>query len=174
MTELDRRPTRLATAVSLVTAVGAVATTVSTPIPATVVAGAGALLFASALVIGSRRLLDLGALGVIVGIAISASATTPAWPLVGTIATIVAWDVGATAITLGRQLGRQASTSRLELWYIISSTSVGTAAGVIAYGVFRLTHGITLDALTIILFVGICATLALGARFGWNESIARR
>lgn len=174
MTELTRRPTQLARTASLVTAVGAISTTVSNSVPAGMVAGVGALVLASALVIGNRRLLDLGALGMIVGIAISATTTTPAWPLVGTIAAIVAWDVGGVAIRLGAQLGRNASTGRLELWYIVSSTTIGVTAGGLAYGVFLLTHAITLDALAILLFAGICATLALGARFGWNESVDGR
>lgn len=171
MSTITRRPTRLAGGVSLLSGLGAVASTIPNPMPGAVIAAIGLIAIAGSLATGSRRLLDAGSLVLFVGVVASADGAPVTGPLVGTIALLVAWDLGALSIKLGDQLGREAATARLESWYILSSTAVGVATGGVAYGVYLGSRGLTLDALTAILLTGICATLALGARFGWNESV---
>lgn len=171
MSEITRRPTRLAGAVSLLAAAAAVLTTVPGPAFATGSAALGLGLVGGALAIGSRRLLDIGALAAFVGVAASAGDLPVTGPLLGTIAVLVSWDVGGVAIKLGAQLGREATTTRLELWSVLSSAGVGMAAAGLAYGVFLVSDQLAFDALTVALLAGISAALALGARLGWNESV---
>lgn len=171
MSDITRRPTRLAGAVSLLAAAAAVLTTVPGPLSGTAVAAVGLGLVGGALAIGSRRLLDIGALATFVGVAASAGALPVTGPLVGTIAVLVSWDLGGVAIKLGAQLGREAPTTRLELWYVLSSAAVGMAACGLAYGIFLVADGLAFDALTVALLAGVSAALALGRRFGWNESV---
>lgn len=174
MSDVTRRPTRLAGAVSLLAAAGAVLTTIPASLIGTGTAAVGLGLVGGSLAIGSRRLLDIGALAAFVGVAASAGDLPVTGPLIGTIAVLVSWDLGGAAIKLGSQLGREATTTRLELWYVLSSTGVGMAAGGLAYGIFLVSEGLTLDALTVALLAGISAALALGARLGWNESVVER
>lgn len=174
MNDITRRPTRLAGAVSLLAAAGAVLTTVPAPLAGTVLAGTGLGLVGGSLAVGSRHLLDIGALAAFVGVAASAGGLPVTGPLIGTIAVLVSWDLGGVAIKLGAQLGREPTTTRLELWYVLTSAGVGVAAGGLAYGVFLVSEGLTLDALTVALLAGICAALALGARFGWNREVVGR
>ncbi|WP_254863168.1 DUF7519 family protein [Halovivax gelatinilyticus] len=174
MSRVTRRPTRIAGGVSLVAGLGIVVSTIVEPVPATIVSVVGLALIATALSIGSRRVLDLGAFVGLVGVSIGALSAPVVWPLVGTVSVIVAWDLGGVAIRLGEQLGREAETARLELWYVLSSTAVGAGTAALAYGVYRYTeYGIGLDALVMILLAGVGAILALGARFEWNESAVR-
>lgn len=171
MSEITRRPTRLASAVSLLAAAAAVLTTFPAPRFGTGIAAVGLGLVGGSLALGSRRLLDIGALAAFVGVAASAGHLPVTGPLVGTIAVLVSWDLGGVAIKLGAQLGREATTTRLELWYVLSSAGVGMAAGGLAYGIFLVSDGLAFDALTVALLAGIGAALALGARFGWDESV---
>ncbi len=175
MSELNQRPTSIASTVALFAVLGGVLSTVIDPIPGTVVGTLGIVLFSAGLARGSRRILDLGAFVCVVGVGLSAVAAPPAWPLVGTISLVVAWDLGGAGIRLGRQLGRDADTIRLELWYVLSSVTVGLTTGGLAYGIYVVSaRGLTLDALVVILLAGIAATLALGTRLGWNENVVGR
>ena len=170
MTVPTQKPPLVGAALSLLAVTVAVVSTSVDPWPGTAVAAVGALVFSIGVLSGSRQLLDLGALVAFVGVAIASVEVPAIWPLVGTISLLVGWDVGGATIRLGEQLGRDADTIQLELWYAITSVSVGLAVGGIAYGVFVMSAGgLTLDALVVLLVVALAATLALGSRLGWND-----
>lgn len=172
MTALDRGPTRLAGAVSMLAAVCVIVSTLANPIPAAPIATGAAALVATALSVGSRRLLDVGGFVAIVALAMGAGGVHPIWPLVGTIAAIIAWDLGGAAIRLGDQIGRAAETTRLELWYVVTSVGVGAGTGGVAYASYTIADGaLTLDVVVLLLLAGVLATLALGARFDWDGSV---
>lgn len=61
--------------------------------------------------------------------------------LVGAGATIVAWDAGTNAISVGRQLGAAAETRRLEVVHTLATAVVAAVVGVVAYGAFWLARG---------------------------------
>lgn len=150
-------------------AVSLASTSVS-PVLGTGIGTVGFAVFATGLFRGSRRWLDFGALVGFGGIALAAIDAPPIWPLIGTISLLVAWDVGGATVRLGSQLGREADTIRLELWYVVTSISVGLVVGSVAYGAFVVSAGgLTLDALVVLLVVALAATLALGSRLGWND-----
>ncbi|WP_247728865.1 DUF7519 family protein [Halovivax limisalsi] len=170
MTDLDRRPTRLASVVSVLAAVCVIGSTLANPVPAAPLAIVAALLVATALSIGSRPVLDVGGLVAIAAVAVGAAGAHPAWPLVGAVAAIVSWDLGGAAIRLGHQVGRAAETTRLELWYVVTSVGVGAGTGTVAYAAYTIAGGgLSLDAAVLLLLAGVLATLALGARFDWGD-----
>ena len=170
MTVPTRRPPLLGAAISILAIAISVVSTSIGPLVATGVAAGGAVVLSLGVLSGSRQLLDLGALVGFMGVAIASVDAPVIWPLVGTISLLVGWDVGGATLRLGEQLGRDAETIQLELWYAITSVSVGIAVGGIAYGVFVVSAGgLTLDALVVLLVVALAATLALGSRLGWND-----
>jgi hypothetical protein len=65
----------------------------------------------------------------------------PAIFVTGVAATLVAWDVGQHAITIGEQFGRQAPTRRGEIVHAGGSVMVGVLASGLAYGIYLFGSG---------------------------------
>lgn len=115
---------------------------------------------------GSRGLLKLGTACVTVsvlaaGLFASVSLRTL---LVCGAATIIAWDLGEHAVNVGEQLGRQATTRRLEAAHGAGSLLVGgvaVGAGTVVSGVG--TPGLPLPALALLL---VSVLLLAGALHG--------
>jgi len=145
---------------------------VLTVVPAVVVAlasatflpaAAVALLAVLVLTVGvrnaSRSLVTLGAV-VLFGAVLVAGASDAPLPfvLIGAGATVVAWDAGTNAITVGRQIGAAAETRRLQLVHSLATTGVAAVVGAVGYGAFRLasggqpTAGVALLLLAVLLF----------------------
>lgn len=173
MSEITRRPTRLAGAVASAGVVCAVAAAGLASTTGLAVALVGAALFAVGLVIGSRATVDLGCL-VLFGGVVAGGLGGPGHlevTLLGTVAAAVAWDLGGSAIDLGYQLGREPSTARLEAVHVASTLLVGLASVTVGYAVYVVAAaGQPVDALVLLLVAGAAATLALGARRGWPAS----
>ena len=123
---VDRSPTYLSSALAFVAA--AVAATVSAVSPAAVLGCvAGVAVLAVGLVIGRRALVRLAGAVLVGAVLVASAAGTPVLAtLVGVTATLLAVDLGTTAIDLGRQLGRQTPTARVELLHATTSTLVGS------------------------------------------------
>lgn len=134
--ELDRRPSRTGTALALLAAVVVVAAL--TPAGAgQLVAVTGLVAFAAALRRGSAVLLGAGGTGLFAGVLLGGVAGAPPEPmLVAAAGTVVAWDVGENALTLGDQLGRAARTERAELVHAAGSTAVAAVGAALAYLAF--------------------------------------
>lgn len=84
--------------------------------------------------------------------------------LVATIAVVVAWDLGHTARDIGRQLGREATTTRLEIARLLSSLTIGVLSTTIGYGIFvAAREGESNAALAALIGTVFFATIALGS-----------
>lgn len=79
---------------------------------------------------GSRTLVKLGVGGVFLSVLLAGLfRSVSVGVLLGvTAASVVAWDAGEHAVGIGEQLGRSATTWRLELVHVVGSVLVGTAA----------------------------------------------
>lgn len=90
---------------------------------------AGAVLVSYGTLRGARAVIDGGGVGLIAGLCVAAlegAATNTV--LLATVLAVVAWDVGRYGIVVGEQLGRQATTTRIEVAHVCSSLAVGMLA----------------------------------------------
>ncbi|RKD94945.1 DUF7519 family protein [Halopiger aswanensis] len=162
--DITRKPTRVASvAAGLAALVGVFAGAGS---PAGLGFGAvGALVLAAALVLGHRTAADVGAVALFFGVVAGGLEATPvAVTIVGTIATVLAWDFAHTAIDVGDQLGREARTIRLEAVAIVSSLLVGLVTGTIGYAVYVAGAGSQpVAAVVLLLVAGLLVTIGLGS-----------
>ncbi|MFB6136120.1 MAG: hypothetical protein ABEJ04_05125 [Halobacteriaceae archaeon] len=140
--DVDHAPARLSSALSLLfglvsAAASAALPTVSLPVG---VLGIGAL--GAGLVADSRRLVTAGAGGLFAAALAGGAFGLPVeLVLVGVAASVLAWDVGENAISVGHQLGRGSDTSRGELVHAAASTVVGALVTVVGYVLYRLATG---------------------------------
>ncbi|WP_226012840.1 DUF7519 family protein [Halomicrobium salinisoli] len=82
--------------------------------------------------------------------------------LAATVATVVAWDAGEQAVSLGRQVGRQAATARAVLMHSGGTILAGAVVALAALGVYRLNvTGLSLTALVALLAAGFVLILSL-------------
>ena len=163
MTAIDRRPAKLSAIVALGAGALAAFTAALTASVGALFAGLGVVALAPALLIGSRRLVHLGTVGLVVGI-LFAGATgsgrggaTELLLLVGTASSVVAWDVGQNAIGLGEQLGRETETSRAELAHLGASVVVGAVTAGTAYGFYQVAGSGQPVAVLVMLLVAVVA-----------------
>ncbi|THE63385.1 hypothetical protein D8Y22_18785 [Salinadaptatus halalkaliphilus] len=118
------------------------------------------------LIRGHRTAVDIGALAVFAGVVIGGLGSTAVEPTVlGTIATVLAWDLAHGGIGLGEQLGRESPTRRLEAVLFVSSLSVGLVSGLLGYAVSLVGAGaLPVDAVVLLVTAAALLTVALGAR----------
>ncbi|WP_435360522.1 DUF7519 family protein [Haloarchaeobius sp. DFWS5] len=164
--EIDRRPARLSALVALGAGALAALAAVLTGSAGVIGAAIGMAALAPGVVLGSRRLVHIGAVGLFGGLVFAgATGTAPAAELlmlVGTTGTVLAWDVGQNAIGIGEQLGRGADTSRAELAHVGGSTVVGILTAGSAFGVYQVaTEGQPLTALALMILAVVILTTAL-------------
>jgi hypothetical protein len=141
-TEITRRPTRSGSAIAVAAAGVATVTALFGNLGAGGIAAMGFAIVGFALLGGRRGLLDLGALVLFGGVAFGAvRGAAILWVLFGTVATILAWDAGGTAMSMGRQLGREASTTRAEVMHAVVGGGVGLVAIGTGYSMYLLASG---------------------------------
>ncbi len=76
--------------------------------------------------------------------------------IVATIGTILAFDLGHNAFSLGEQMSDDTSTSRGELVHAAASLLIGLVASVVTYLIYLLSaSGVTTAALTFVLLAAI-------------------
>ncbi|WP_049920818.1 DUF7519 family protein [Halopiger djelfimassiliensis] len=165
---VTRRPTRFSSGVSAVAAAVAVLTCALAGTTALGFAGLGAAVLGLGLVRGRSRMLDVGALvlffGVVIG-GLETSGIAVEATVVGTIATVLAWDLGHGAVALGEQLGRDAPTIRLEAVQLLSSLFVGLVTGTLGYAVYAGSNGgQPAAAVVLLLLAAALLTIGLGSR----------
>lgn len=160
---VDHSPTVPSRLIAVSAATVAFLTTLQATPGSVGVALLGASTLALGALTGSRLALDGGAGLLFLGVVLAAAFTAqPAIPLVGAVATVVAWDVGDTGVGLGRQLGTAAPTQRLEAVRTGASLAVGLGAAVGAYAVYILAAGNQpLPALVLLLFAAVVLTATL-------------
>jgi hypothetical protein len=140
--EITRRPTKTGTTITLVA--GAVATVFALfggP-SGFGVAVVGLAILGFGLLGVRQTLVDLGALVLFAGVALGALQGAPVLSvLLGTVASVVAWDAGGTAMSMGRQMGREAATKRAETVHALVGTAVGLVAIGGGYAIYRVAGG---------------------------------
>lgn len=158
----DTGPSNLGQALTLAAALAA-AVSLLPSLPAVGLGAVGVGLFALALRRHSRRALGVGVATLVLALLVGGVyGTPPELLVVSTGATILAWDVGDTALAVGEQLGRRARTERLELVHAAAGLAVAVVGGAVAYGVFRLAGGgRPLLAVVLLLFGGTVIVAAL-------------
>ncbi|MFB6129790.1 MAG: hypothetical protein ABEJ28_03105 [Salinigranum sp.] len=163
MTGVDHAPTRFGTAVAGAAGVVALGAGGLYSWQALGIGAAGIFLLAAGLAVGRRGAVTLGAAALFADVVLAGATGAPVVPvLVGTVAAVVAWDVGLTAIGLGEQLGRAAPTTRLEAVHAGVGALVGAATAGLGYGVYRTASGgQPLLALVLLLLAGLLLASAL-------------
>ena len=164
MTEPTRLPTTVTGGAALAAAVVA---TGAAALGSTTALGIGALGIAvlwAAITRGTTFAFDLGPFVVFVAVLQTGVATgSILLTLVGAVAAVLAWDLGHTARDLGRQLGQEANTVRLEVARILASLSVGVLSAGIGYAIVSVvTTGESNAALVALVVAVFFATVALG------------
>jgi len=140
--EITRQPTKSGTMIAVVAATVASAFAVFGGLSAFGLAIVGFAIMGFGLLGARRQLLDLGGLVLFGGVALGAIQGAPVLSvLLGTVATVVAWDAGGTAMSMGRQMGRETSTKRAETVHALVGTAVGLVAIAAGYTVFRVASG---------------------------------
>ena len=160
--EIVRRPARRSLLVSAVA--GSVATSaaaVGSPAGALVcLAGTGVLV--AGVATARHGLVDAGGLVAFLGVVFAAANGATAGPVVvGTAATVVAWDAGGNAVSLGRQLGSRVDSLRVELLHAVAGAVVGLTTALVGLVLFRL--GPTRQPVTTLFVLLLAAVLLVVA-----------
>lgn len=159
--ELARRPSRRSAAVPAVAGTFAVAASAAGGPLGAGVTLAGIAVVVAGVVTGRHGVVDGGGLLAFLGFVVGTVQGATALPVVlGVTATVVAWDAGGNAISLGRQLGRSADTVRPETLHALTSAAVGVTGA--AVGIVLFLVGPTRQPITT-LFVLLLAAAALVA-----------
>lgn len=159
---IDRRPAAASAMLALVAAVGAVLTVGGASTLTLLVAITGAVTVAAALIARSRTWLTVGAFvlfaSVVIGGLVGAASL---YVLGGAVATLLTWDLGENALGLGEQVGRAATTSRVELVHAAGAVGVGVAAAAVALGATTAAGPVPLSALVAALLAGVLLLIGL-------------
>lgn len=159
--ELARRPSRRSALVPALAGTFAIAASAAGGAIAAAVTLAGVAVLVAGVWVGRHGVVDWGGTIAFVGFVVGVTNDATALPVVlGVTATVVAWDAGGNAISLGRQLGRTADTVRAETLHALTSATVGVAGAVV--GIVLFVFGPTRQPVTT-LFVLLLAAAALVA-----------
>lgn len=133
-------PTPPAVGVGATVAAAAVALVATVVVPqAGALVAVGTAVMAVGVARGVRQLHAVGAVVVFGGVLLLGVASAPtSLVLVGAVATILAWDVGANAIDLGVQIGSEGRCRRAVAVHAATSGGFATAVVTVTYGVYRL------------------------------------
>lgn len=131
--------------------------------PALVVGTAGFGLLAVGLLRGSNGNVTVGAFGLFVAAITSGAGGAPIGPvLLSVITAVLAWDYGGTAISIGRQLGTEARTGRIEAVHMGASALVGISTAGVGYGLYWAgSGGQPITAVVFLVLAAVFLVLAL-------------
>lgn len=142
MKPIDRSPAPLSSVVSCGAAVVAGVATGLYSWQALGVGVLGMTLVGAGIISGGRGAVTVGCVGLFVAAVVSGIQGAPAGAVLPSVtATVLAWDTGTTAISLGRQLGRDAPTVRLESMHIGASAGVGALTAGTGYLIYEVAAG---------------------------------
>ncbi|QLH78801.1 hypothetical protein HZS55_16550 [Halosimplex rubrum] len=152
--EVTHSPAQFSSIIAVVAALLAVVTTalvapLSAPVGLFGLAGVAAGLF----VFESERLTIAGTAIVFVGVvAAGFFGDVPEFLLFAALATIVSFDLGSNAFSVGRQMSEQTDTQRGEAVHVAATVFVGVMAAGLSYGLYIVPWGsLTVPALTLLL-----------------------
>ena len=130
-------------------------------IHATALSTVGWLLLALALLTGDRTTVTVGAGVLVLGSFVAAgTGASMVSVLVAVTASVLAWDIGQNAISIGHQLGRGAPTARAELTHVLASLVVGTGIVVVGLAATQLV-GSSQPIIVVVLFLLAAAVIAI-------------
>ncbi|MEF8757876.1 MAG: hypothetical protein V5A33_06540 [Halobacteriales archaeon] len=154
---IDRRPSRVNAVCALLAAFAAAALVGIGARVALLGAATGVVALTAGLVARSRSWLTVGALGLLAGVlAGGLLGVDDVRVVVGAALTLVAWDLAENAVGLGAQVGRRASTTRVEVVRVGVSAVVGTAAaGLAPFGSLPLSSLVVGLAAGVVLFAAL-------------------
>ncbi|MFC4541064.1 hypothetical protein ACFO5R_03860 [Halosolutus amylolyticus] len=142
MRPIDREPAPLSSVVAVVAAGGATLASGRYSWYGLAIGLLGAAVLAVGVARGVRSAVTLGSAGLVGGALVAGVQGAPAGAtLVAVAAGVLAWDAATTAIGVGRQLGRAASTRRLELVHLAGSAAVGAVTIVIGSLLYEAAGG---------------------------------
>jgi hypothetical protein len=136
--ELVRRPSRRSVAVAgLAGTFAVVASVPGGPLPTGLALG-GVVVLLTGVRLGRHGVVDGGALVAFGGVVAAALSGTGAVTVVfGTVAAVVAWDSGTSAVSLSDQVGGGADTLRVEALHALVGAGVGLVGGIVGFVLFR-------------------------------------
>lgn len=142
MTGVDEAPFSIANGVAAVAAVAVVTVTGPYSWGTLVVGSLGLVAFFLGVFTARQAGVTAGAALVFLGVLLAGAEGAPGLVvLVGTVGTILAWDSASTALSLCRQLGRDAPTARLEGVRVATTGLVGAIAAGGVYGIYAVVAG---------------------------------
>ncbi|AUX09806.1 hypothetical protein AArcSl_2181 [Halalkaliarchaeum desulfuricum] len=122
----------------------------------------GLVLLLAGLVRGTTAPVTIGGFGlVIAGIVAGAQGAPVVSVLAGVVFAVIAWDAAGLAIGLGKQLGRGADTTRLELFHVAGSLAVGIVSAGIGYAIYVFATGGQPVGAVVFLLVGTLLLLVV-------------
>ena len=152
---VSRAPARFSGRAAVLAALVA---TVAIGVGAVPAAGLGALsipVAGLALLRSSRRLLGVSVAFLLLGVLFAGLVGAPPESLlVAMVATVLVWDAGENAISVGEQLGREADTRRLEVVHLAAGTALATAVAGVGYAVYEVASGGQPAAAIVLLLLG--------------------
>ena len=139
---IDRRPARRLVGVSVAAAFVSAGTAAAYGALAVVPGTVAMIAVLVGLTRDSRRAFEAGvALLLATALLAGLEGVAPVPLLVGVGAALVAWDTGAKAFSIGRQLGRGTDTTGLERFHAGVAIGVGVVSAGTGYAVYRLVGG---------------------------------
>lgn len=161
MTTVDRRPAGLSSWVSALAGSFAFVMIGFYSWPALVIGAIGVIVLWAGLVRGTISTVTTGAFGLFIAAVIAGTQSAPLLPTLASIVlTVVAWDTGGNAISIGEQLGRSADTIRIEVVHGFASLTVGTVTAGVGYAIYRFSAGGQPVAAVVFLLLGAVLLIA--------------
>ena len=166
MTGIDRSPTRNASAIAIVAAVAALVASGAFSWIGLAIGGVGVTILGVGVALARHDAVSLGAAALFAGVLAAGVEGAPVIALLaGGVATVVAWDSAGTGIDLGAQLGREASTGRLEIVHAAGTAVVGGLAATAGWSIYQISLGSRpLAGPVFLLVAALCLAGALAAR----------
>lgn len=164
MTEFEARPpTTAVLPAAVAAAVVVLSVAIVSPMDAAV-AGAGAAAVVYGAHTAARRFVTVGAGLAFVGVVLAAARGLPtSLALVAALGTLVAYDTGEHAVTLGVDVGRQAPVDQSVLVHTTGGLAVGVLAAAFGYGAYMFgPASLPLTGLLALLFAAVLLAYALG------------
>ena len=163
MRRIDRSPARFSSAVAGGMAIVAVGATGRYSLFAVALGAVGAGLLVVGLARSSRPAISRGVAVVFLAtLAAGIEGAPPGVLLVGVTATVLAWDAGTTAVSVGEQLGRDADTVRIEAFHVGASAAVGAVVVATGYLLFSsVAGGAPVSALVLLVVAAVLLVAAV-------------
>jgi hypothetical protein len=162
MTAVRRGPARLSRWGSAGAAVLALGTSGFYSWPALTAGVVGLTLLVVGLRRGANTAVTAGAFGLFLAGIVAGSQGAPVLPvLISVTCSVLAWDSGRNAVSIGTQLGREADTRRIEAVHMAASTAVGLMTVGLGYGLYRAGTGN--QPVTALFFLLVAAVLLVEA-----------